>query len=156
VLGEQSIVPSCAFSKLVVCDHEGFGLKLSQVFQKDGGHFLDAKQPRCLQAFMPGSDLKVAIYQDGNIETECFNAFGELSDLSVAVKPRIRGIELELINGTVDDLKVRLGLAAGSWNGISLSSGHWNHGPLSSERDVRTETKEVIGSLEGNEKSGLG
>ena len=54
---------------------------------------------------MPGDNLALAIDQDRDIEVEGPDAVGDLPDLLLAMAPRVRGVELELVDRPINDFK---------------------------------------------------
>jgi putative transposase len=74
-------------------DHEGEVLDMLAQRRRDG------RAARRLTR----DDVAVAIDQDRDVELEGLDAAGDLPDLLFAVAPRVGGVELKLVDPSVDD-----------------------------------------------------
>jgi len=104
LFGEQTIVPDGIFGKAIVGDHEGAGLRLSQMIESDGRYFAPSELMTCQYASMSRDHLVVRIDQHRYVEPEDFNAFCNLANLSRTMEPGVHRIELQSGNPALNYL----------------------------------------------------
>src|SRR5262249_22142368 len=103
LLGEQTVIPGRILGQLVIGDHEGADLSWRQVIEanrRDLGH---TERRRTQDTAMPADHAAIAIDEDRNIEAEHSDAFGDLSDLFLAVPTCIGWIRPQRIDQAVFD-----------------------------------------------------
>jgi hypothetical protein len=93
-LRQEPVVPAADLSQPVVSDHKGVDLRWGQMIEAEGRHFRNAEFAAGEQPAMPGNYVIVAIDQDRDIKTKNPDTVGDLSDLLLAMDPRVPWVEL--------------------------------------------------------------
>src|SRR5215831_11941017 len=92
------------------------------MIEAEGRHFGNPELTAGEQSAMPGNHVEISIDQDRHIETEGFNAIGDLPDLLLVVNPWVGRVGCQLFEGSINDFE-RLG-SPGSWLSDVISRFH--------------------------------
>jgi len=103
LFGEQPVVPRRVFGQPVIGDHEGPRLGLAKMLELNSRHPVPAEQLASPDAAVTGQHSEVSVHQHRDIEAESFDTTRDLSDLSWAVNARVIGVQLQLVQRSVDD-----------------------------------------------------